>query len=187
MPLIACKRKGPWDAMAPTLSEPRPKTRAPRSKSKKTRPPQFIIDAVNDVLPYPAEVRAVRMSRAGRLILYPSLPSCTAHMLEAHQDDIWKVLRPRLGFKAPGIPNCYTSDPWYKVVVHDVPTRSGNLPSFLEQRNQLSSAEHKLRRTRFLDAISCADGVDRSPTFRCQPFESIWELETTCEMGQCCS
>ncbi|KAK7057063.1 hypothetical protein R3P38DRAFT_2759419 [Favolaschia claudopus] len=128
------------------------------------------------------------MSRAGRLILYPSLPSCTAHMLEAHQDDIWKVLRPRLGFKAPGIPNCYTSDPWYKVVVHDVPTRSGNLPSFedvaneLEQRNQLSSAEHKLRRTRFLDAISCADGVDRSPTFRCQPFESIWELETTCEM-----
>ncbi|KAK6984325.1 hypothetical protein R3P38DRAFT_2806684 [Favolaschia claudopus] len=126
--------------MAPTLSEPRPKTRVPRSKSKKTRPPQFIID-VNDEKPGSSN---------------------------AHQDDKWnlKVLRPRLGFKAPGIPNCYTSDPWYKVVVHDVPTRSGNLPSFedlaneLEQRNQLSSAEHKLRRTRFLDAISCADGVD---------------------------
>ncbi|KAJ7185007.1 hypothetical protein C8R46DRAFT_1209193 [Mycena filopes] len=160
---------------AQARSTPKPQPRTPRPPSRRAAPPRLIIDmdgaapgsnlsfihpdtvckAINDALPLPARVSAMTFSRVGNIILHPSAPACTARMLIGHRQLIWKCVQSLLCYKDPDVPDFYTSDPWHKVVAHEVmPT--GERPYFAElldeirDRNDLSSPTERIGSIRYL-------------------------------------
>ncbi|KAJ7677674.1 hypothetical protein DFH06DRAFT_1121254 [Mycena polygramma] len=93
---------------------------------------RLVCTALNDALPSTPgsmAVRAVTKTGIGNLILYPSLPAFTADTLESYTTEIGETLRPLLCIKDEAEIRVYTSKPWYKVVVHNVPIRIDARPT----------------------------------------------------------